>query len=117
MVLPSVSRAPDPILFMVPEAGRDQAPRDTRLARTIAFSGKGSSTDGIVTAYMKQYGLKAIPTATGGPAPTLTQVMSGQIDIGCRRLRSARPDRSETRFASSPPAMTPRSSRARPCGC
>ena len=50
--------------------------------KTIAFSGKGSSTDGIVTAYMKQYGLKAIPTATGGPAPTLTQVMSGQIDVG-----------------------------------
>ncbi len=50
--------------------------------KTIAFSGKGSSTDGIVTAYMKQYALKAIPTATGGPAPTLTQVMSGQIDVG-----------------------------------
>jgi NitT/TauT family transport system substrate-binding protein len=55
--------------------------RDTD-GKTIAFSGKGSSTDGIVTAYMKQYGLKAIPTATGGPAPTLTQVMSGQIDVG-----------------------------------
>jgi len=50
--------------------------------KMIAFSGKGSSTDGIVTAYMKQYALKAIPTATGGPAPTLTQVMSGQIDVG-----------------------------------
>jgi NitT/TauT family transport system substrate-binding protein len=55
--------------------------RDTD-GKTIAYSGKGSSTDGIVTAYMKQYGLKAIPTATGGPAPTLTQVMSGQIDVG-----------------------------------
>src|ERR1700680_1253312 len=32
--------------------------------KTLAFSGKGSSTDGIVPAYMKQYGLKAIPTAT-----------------------------------------------------
>ena len=31
---------------------------------------------------MKQYDLKAKPTATGGPAPTLTQVMSNQIDIG-----------------------------------
>ena len=50
--------------------------------KTIAFSGKGSSTDGIVTAFVKQYGLKAIPTATGGPAPTLTQVVSGQIDVG-----------------------------------
>jgi NitT/TauT family transport system substrate-binding protein len=50
--------------------------------KTIAFSGKGSSTDGIVTAFMKQYDLKAKPTATGGPAPTLTAVMSGQIDVG-----------------------------------
>jgi ABC-type nitrate/sulfonate/bicarbonate transport system substrate-binding protein len=50
--------------------------------RTIAFSGKGSSTDGIVTAFMKQYDLKAKPTATGGPPATLTAVMSGQIDVG-----------------------------------
>jgi NitT/TauT family transport system substrate-binding protein len=50
--------------------------------KTIAFSGKGSSTDGIVTAFMKQYDLKARPTATGGPPATLTQVMSGQIDVG-----------------------------------
>jgi NitT/TauT family transport system substrate-binding protein len=50
--------------------------------KTIAYSTKGSSTDGIVTAFMKQYDLKAKPTATGGPAPTLTQVMSNQIDVG-----------------------------------
>ena len=50
--------------------------------KTIAFSGKGSSTDGIVTAFMKQYDLKAKPTATGGPSATLTAVMSGQIDVG-----------------------------------
>jgi NitT/TauT family transport system substrate-binding protein len=50
--------------------------------KTIAFSTKGSSTDGIVRALMAQYELKAVPTATGGPAPTLTQVLSGQIDIG-----------------------------------
>ena len=31
---------------------------------------------------MKQYGLTAKPTATGGPPGTLTQVMSGQIDVG-----------------------------------
>ena len=50
--------------------------------KTIAYSTNGSSTHGIVTAFMKQYDLKAKPTATGGPSPTLTQVMSGQIDIG-----------------------------------
>jgi ABC-type nitrate/sulfonate/bicarbonate transport system substrate-binding protein len=50
--------------------------------KTIAYSTNGSSTHGIVTAFMKQYDLKAKPTATGGPAPTLTQVMTGQIDVG-----------------------------------
>jgi len=55
--------------------------KDTE-GKTIAYSGKGSSTDGIVTAFMKQYDLKARPTATGGPPSTLTQVMSGQIDVG-----------------------------------
>ena len=50
--------------------------------KTIAYSTNGSSTHGIVTAFMKQYDLKAKPTSTGGPTPTLTQVMSGQIDVG-----------------------------------
>jgi NitT/TauT family transport system substrate-binding protein len=50
--------------------------------KTIAFSTKGSSTDGIVTAFMKQYNLKAKPVATGSPSSTLTQVMSGQVDVG-----------------------------------
>jgi len=50
--------------------------------KTIAYSTNGSSTHGIVTAFMKQYDLKAKPTATGSPSSTLTQVMSGQIDVG-----------------------------------
>ncbi len=50
--------------------------------KTISYSTNGSSTHGIVTAFMKQYNLKAKPVGTGGPAPTLTQVMSGQIDVG-----------------------------------
>src|SRR5215470_6401453 len=50
--------------------------------KTIAYSTNGSSTHGIVTAFMKQYGLKARPIATGGPPATLTQVMSGQVDVG-----------------------------------
>ena len=50
--------------------------------KTIAFSTRGSSTDGVVTAFMKQYDLKAVPTSTGSPSSTLTQVMSGQIDVG-----------------------------------
>src|SRR5262245_20729739 len=51
--------------------------------KTIAFSTVGASTHGVVTAFIKQYGLTAAkPTQTGGPAPTLTAVMSGQVDVG-----------------------------------
>ncbi|HXZ22243.1 MAG TPA: ABC transporter substrate-binding protein [Pseudolabrys sp.] len=50
--------------------------------KIIAYSTNGSSTHGIVTAFMKQYDLKAKPTAMGGPAANLTAVMSGQIEVG-----------------------------------
>jgi len=50
--------------------------------KTIAYSTNGASTHAIVAAFIKQYGLKAKPVATGNPPATLTQVMSGQIDVG-----------------------------------
>jgi NitT/TauT family transport system substrate-binding protein len=50
--------------------------------RTIAYSTNGASTHAIVTAFIRQYDLKARPVATGNPSATLTQVMSGQIDVG-----------------------------------
>jgi len=50
--------------------------------KTLAYSTNGSSTHGIVTAFLKQYDLKAKPVATGSPSSTLTQVMSGQVDVG-----------------------------------
>jgi NitT/TauT family transport system substrate-binding protein len=51
--------------------------------RSIAYSTNGSSTHGIVNAFVKQYGLtKAKMVATGSPSSTLTQVMSGQVDVG-----------------------------------
>jgi NitT/TauT family transport system substrate-binding protein len=50
--------------------------------KTIAYSTNGASTHAIVTAFIKQYALKARPVATGSPPATLTQVMSGQIDVG-----------------------------------
>ena len=50
--------------------------------KTLAYSTNGSSTHGIVTAFIKQYNLTAKPVATGSPSSTLTQVMSGQVDVG-----------------------------------
>lgn len=50
--------------------------------KTIAYSTNGASTHGVVLAFLKQYNVKAKPVATGSPPSTLTQVMSGQIDVG-----------------------------------
>src|SRR6266852_3378935 len=51
--------------------------------KTIAYSTNGSSTHGVVIAFIKQYGLTAAKaTPTGGPPATLTAVMSGQVDVG-----------------------------------
>jgi NitT/TauT family transport system substrate-binding protein len=50
--------------------------------KSIAFSTQGSSTHSIVLALIKQYDIKAKPIATGSPSGTLTQVMSGQVDVG-----------------------------------
>ena len=69
------------LFWYVPAASPIKSLKDTD-GKTIAYSTNGSSTHGIVTAFMKQYNLTAKPTGTGGPAPTLTQVMSGQIDVG-----------------------------------
>jgi NitT/TauT family transport system substrate-binding protein len=69
------------LYWYVPATSPIKSLKDTE-GKTIAYSTNGSSTHGVVTAFMKQYDLKAKPTATGGPAPTLTQVMSGQIDVG-----------------------------------
>jgi NitT/TauT family transport system substrate-binding protein len=56
--------------------------RDVTAANTIAYSTSGSSSNNLVLAFIDELGLKAKPTATGSPPGTLTQVMSGQIDIG-----------------------------------
>ena len=50
--------------------------------KTIAFSTKGSSTNSIVLAFIKEFNLKATPTATGNPPSTLTAVMTNQVDVG-----------------------------------
>jgi NitT/TauT family transport system substrate-binding protein len=56
--------------------------KDATADNTVAYSTSGSSSNNLVLAFAEELGLKAKPTATGGPPATLTAVMSGQIDIG-----------------------------------
>ena len=55
---------------------------DATEKNTISYSTNGASTHIVVSGFQKALGVKAIPTSTGGQTPTLTMVMSGQIDIG-----------------------------------
>jgi NitT/TauT family transport system substrate-binding protein len=50
--------------------------------KTVAFSAVGSSSHGSLLALIAQYHLSAKPTQTGNIAATLTQTMSGQVDVG-----------------------------------
>jgi NitT/TauT family transport system substrate-binding protein len=50
--------------------------------QTIAYSTNGASTHIAVLRFISQYGLKAQPVATGDVSATITQVMSGQVDVG-----------------------------------
>ena len=50
--------------------------------KTIAYSTNGASTHTLVLAFLKEGGAAGKPIATGGPAQTFTQVMSGQVDVG-----------------------------------
>ena len=56
--------------------------KDATPETTIAYSTNGSSSNNIVRAFISELGATAKPTATGGPAATLTAVMSGQVEIG-----------------------------------
>jgi NitT/TauT family transport system substrate-binding protein len=56
--------------------------KDATESTTIAYSSTGSSTNLIALGLVRVYGIKAKPTRTGDPQATLTQVMSGQVDVG-----------------------------------
>ena len=49
---------------------------------TMSYSTNGATSHVVALGFVKQLGVKAKPTATGGPPATYTMTMSGQIDIG-----------------------------------
>jgi NitT/TauT family transport system substrate-binding protein len=50
--------------------------------KTVAFSAVGSSSHGSLLALIAQEHLTAKPTQTGNIAATITQTMTGQVDVG-----------------------------------
>lgn len=70
------------LYWYVKSDSKIQSLKDATADNTIAYSTNGSSSNNLVVAFTTELGSKAKPTATGGPAGTLTAVMSGQVDIG-----------------------------------
>jgi NitT/TauT family transport system substrate-binding protein len=50
--------------------------------KTVAYSTNGASTNITLLALIKHFNVTAKPIATGAAAVTMTQAMSGQIDVG-----------------------------------
>jgi NitT/TauT family transport system substrate-binding protein len=58
-----------------------KVPRDAE-GKSVAFSTNGSSAHNVVLQMQKHLGVAFKPTATGTGPATLTQVMTGQVDVG-----------------------------------
>jgi NitT/TauT family transport system substrate-binding protein len=56
--------------------------KDITDSTTLAYSSNGSSSQIVLLSLMKQAGVSGKPVATGNLPATLTQVMTGQVDVG-----------------------------------
>ena len=72
--------APD-LYWYVPVGSPIQRIEDFN-GRTVAYSLTGSSSHAALLALIAQYKLNAKPTSTGNIAATITQTMTGQVDVG-----------------------------------
>jgi NitT/TauT family transport system substrate-binding protein len=75
-----ITGAPD-LYWFVPADSPIHTIQDMN-GKTVAFSAVGSSSHGSLLALIAQYHLTAKPTQTGNIAATLTQTMTGQVDVG-----------------------------------
>jgi len=71
----------DDLFWYVPANSPIKSIKDAT-GKTIAYSTTGSSTNLAVLAFIREFGVQMKPVATGSPASTFTQTMSGQVDIG-----------------------------------
>jgi NitT/TauT family transport system substrate-binding protein len=72
--------APD-LYWFVPAASPVKTIEDFN-GKTVAFSLTGSSSHAGLLALIAQYHLNVKPTSTGSIAATITQTMTGQVDVG-----------------------------------
>jgi NitT/TauT family transport system substrate-binding protein len=71
----------DDLFWYVPADSPIKTMKDAA-GKTVAYSTNGSSTHLAVLGFQRHFGVNLKITPTGGPPATLTQTMSGQIDVG-----------------------------------
>jgi NitT/TauT family transport system substrate-binding protein len=67
--------------WYVPANSRVKTMKDAA-GKTVAYSVSGTASSLMVVGLQERHGIRLKPTATGDPAATLAQVMSGKIDVG-----------------------------------
>ena len=80
-VIASTHTGANDLTWYVPASSPIKSLKDTA-GKTVAYSTTGASTNLMVLGFQELYGIKVKPVATGNPVATLTQVMSGQVDVG-----------------------------------
>jgi ABC-type nitrate/sulfonate/bicarbonate transport system substrate-binding protein len=81
-IIGSATTGTNDIFWYVKSDSPIRSLKDARPSTTIAYSSAGAATNFFVTGLLKTYNIEARPTATGDMQATLTQVMTGQVDIG-----------------------------------
>jgi NitT/TauT family transport system substrate-binding protein len=69
------------LYWYVPAASSIKTFKDTD-DKSVGYSTNGASTHTTLLALIKHFGVRARPVASGAAGVTLTQAMSGQIDVG-----------------------------------
>jgi NitT/TauT family transport system substrate-binding protein len=69
------------LFWWVPARSPLHSIRDVN-GQSIGYSTNGASSHITVLRFISEYGIKATPVATGDMTGTITQVMSGQVDVG-----------------------------------
>jgi NitT/TauT family transport system substrate-binding protein len=80
-IIAASSTGSQELFWFVPTRSPLKSMRDVNGQR-IAYSTTGASTHINVLRFINEYGLNARPVATGDAASTITQTMSGQVDVG-----------------------------------
>jgi NitT/TauT family transport system substrate-binding protein len=80
-IIAASSTGSQEVFWFVPAKSPLKSMRDVN-GHSIAYSTTGASSHINVLRFISEYDLKARPVATGDVASTITQTMSGQVDVG-----------------------------------